>query len=135
MSHTGWIRLYRKMLGWEWYRDVNTFRLFIHLLLKANYCDQKWQGLLIERGQLVTGRRALGEQTGLSAQEVRTALNRLKTTNEITIKTTSKFSVITINNYNTYQQSEMENGQQINQQINQQLTSGQPTSNQQLTNN
>ena len=128
MANSGWIRLHRKMRNWEWYRDCNTFKLFVHLLLSANHCQQKWQGLLIERGQLVTGRKALSEQTGLSVREVRTSLDKLKTTNELTIKTTSKFSVITISNYDTYQPLGMVDDQQNDQQNDQQATNKRPAS-------
>lgn len=102
---TGWIKLHRKIQDWEWYRDGNTFRLFVHLLLNANHSPQRWEGIVIGRGQLITGRKALSVQTGLSERAARTALSRLKTTSEITIKTTNQYSIITINNYDAYQSS------------------------------
>ncbi len=117
MSAFGWIRLHRKIQDWEWYRDGNTFRLFIHLLLSANHKPQKWKGLVIGRGELATGRQSLSAQTGLSEQSVRTSLERLKSTNEITIKSTSKYSIVTIVNYDTYQFNDVEINQQTNQQV------------------
>jgi hypothetical protein len=91
----------------------------------------------IERGQIVTGRKKLSIQTGMSEQSIRTSINRLKSTNEITIKSTTSFTVITICNYDRYQAGECQTNQQINQQINQQpnqrSTNDQPTINQQLT--
>lgn len=120
-----WVKLYTKMLNWEWYSDKNTKILFIHCLLKANYKDKEWQGILIKRGSFVTGRKKLAEETGLTEQQVRTSLKRLKATNEITIKTTKKYSIISIVNYEMYQQNSQDN--------NQQLTNNQPTTNQQLT--
>lgn len=109
---TGWIKLHRKILDWEWYRDGNTFRLFVHLLLNANRSPQRWQGITIEREQLIVGRKSLSEQTGLSERAVRTALNRLKTTNEIIVKTTNRYSIITISNYDAYQSSQIIDDQQ-----------------------
>jgi predicted transcriptional regulator len=123
----GWIKLHRSLLDWEWYTDQNTSRLFIHLLLRANHKDKKWRGILIEKGQLLTGRKVLSEETGLSEQQVRSSLNKLKSTNEITIKSTKQSSVITVVAWESYQQD--------NQQINQQATNDQPTSNQQVTTN
>lgn len=110
----GWIRLHRKITEWEWYRDGNTFRLFIHLLLTANHRPQRWQGITVRRGQVITGRKSLSEQTGLSQQSVRTSLSKLKSTNEITVESTSKFSIITVCNYELYQQPETTGNQQIN---------------------
>lgn len=130
---SGWIKIHRRLLQWEWYSDTNTVRLFLHLLLNANYEDKRWRGFEIKRGQLVTGRLKLSEETNLSQQQVRTCLERLKSTNEITIKTTNKYTVITINKYEEYQQTGQENNQEINQQDNQQITNKQPTNNQQIT--
>ena len=41
MEQGGFIKLYRSMLQWEWYDDVNVKVLFLHLLLKANYEEKK----------------------------------------------------------------------------------------------
>lgn len=121
----GWIKLHRKILTWEWYDDINVSRLFIHLLLKANHETKKWRGETIKKGELVTGRQKLAQETHLSEQNIRTSLTKLKSTNEITIRTTNDYSVITINNFTEHQQT--------NQRTNQRLTNDQPTTNQRLT--
>lgn len=99
----GWIKIHRQLLSWEWYDDTNTFRLFMHLLLKANHKDKKYRGQLVKAGSLLTGLGVLSTETGLSVQQVRTSLSRLKSTNEITNKTSSRGSVIQIVKYNNYQ--------------------------------
>lgn len=119
----GWIKLHRSLLEWEWYDDPNTLRLWLHLLLTANHQENKWHGLEIKRGDVVTGRIELAKRLGISEQSIRTSLTKLKSTSNITIKTTNKYSVISIKSYNDYQQ------------INQQITNNQPTTNQQLTTN
>jgi biotin operon repressor len=131
----GWIKLHRQIDAWEWYGDGNTFRLFIHLLLNANHKDNLWKGIEVKRGQCLTGRKALAKKLELSEQSIRTSLNRLKSTNEITIQSTSRYSLVTVENYNTYNDYDNENNQQNNQEDNQQVTSNQPTSNQQSTTN
>ncbi|HDY87684.1 MAG TPA: hypothetical protein ENH82_06135 [bacterium] len=131
----GWIKLHRKLIKWEWYHDSNMVHLFIHLLLNANHKDSHWQGNLVKRGQMITGRKQLSADTGLSEQTIRTCLKRLKSTNELTIKPTNRFSLITIVNFNTYNNSDMIQTEPINQPANQQLTSNQPATNQQLTTN
>lgn len=105
----GWIKLHRKILDWEWYQDTNTFRVFIHLFLKANVEDKKWRGITIKRGQLVTSQQNLSEELSskyskLSIRQIRVTLDKLKLTGELTVKTNNKYSLITINNYNEYQQ-------------------------------
>lgn len=99
----GYIKIHRKMLDWEWYRDANTFRLFFHLLLIANWEDSRYMGMVIPRGSCVVGRQKLSLDLGMSERSVRTSLEHLKSTNEITIKTTNKFSVVTITKYDDYQ--------------------------------
>ncbi len=99
----GWICLHRQMLEWEWYSDVNTTRLFIHCLLKANHKDKKWQGKVIPRGSFITGRNVLSDETGLTVRQIRTALDKLKSTNDLTIKATNKNSLVTVVNYDFYQ--------------------------------
>lgn len=98
-----YIKLHRKILKWEWYQDANTVRLFWHLLLKANFESKRWQGIEMKPGQLLTGRLKLASELKLSEQEIRTSLNKLKSTNEITIVTTSKFSIVTICKWEDYQ--------------------------------
>ena len=39
---SGWIKIHRQILEWEWYSDTNTFRVFLHLLLKANHKEKKY---------------------------------------------------------------------------------------------
>ena len=125
----GWIKLHRAFLDWGWFSDEKMVRFFIYLLLKANYEDGDWMGVKIKRGELVTGRKVLSQNLQLPEQTVRTLLSRLKSTNEITIKSTNKYSIITICNYEYYQNFNSE----INQQDNQQTPNEQPTTNQQLT--
>ena len=74
----GYIKLSRKMLSWEWYSDINTTRLFVHLIFKANWKDGRFQGVEVPRGSLVTSLGHLSKETGLSIQQVRTALKHLK---------------------------------------------------------
>jgi len=105
-------------------------RLFLHILLKANFKDNEWRGQTIKRGQLITGRKQLSLETGLSEQTVRTCLERLKSTSEITSKSTSKYSIVTVCNYEEYQSLD-----NANQQSTSKLTNNQPATNQQLTSN
>ena len=125
----GFIKLHRSILDWEWYKDETTKNVFLHLLLNANWEDSRFQGHEVPAGSLVTGRKELAESLGISEQSIRTALNHLKSTNEITIKSTNKFSIVTIVNWEKYQCRDFETNQQINQQSNQQLTNNQPTTN------
>lgn len=122
---TGFIKLHRKITEWEWYTDNNCKIVFFHLLLTANHKPNKWRGISIERGQVLTGIHSLSEQLGLTVQSIRTVFLKLKSTGEITIKSTSKYSIITICKYDTYQDNQQAK-QQTEQQAEQQ-TSNKPT--------
>jgi DNA-binding transcriptional regulator YhcF (GntR family) len=101
-SNKGFIKIDRSLLDWEWYDHVPTKVLFMHLLLKANWKPTRYRGHDVPTGSLVTGVNSLAEQTGLSVQQVRTAINNLKH-DEITIKATNKFSIISIVKWANYQ--------------------------------
>lgn len=124
-DNNGFIVIHRKILDWEWYGDTNTVRLFLHCLLKANWKDSRFQGIDIPRGSFVTGLPALSEETGLSIQQIRTCIKHLVLTGELTDKSYSKYRVITVKNYNLYQDT--------NRIDNRQLTGNQQATNRQLT--
>ena len=107
----------------------NVKSLYIHLLIKANHSPKKWQGITINKGQVLTGRKVLSVETGLSEMQVRTALKKLESTQNITISATSKNSIITVCDYESY----AEHNQQDNQQVTNEITNKQPTDNQQVT--
>jgi biotin operon repressor len=121
----GFIKIYRNLLDWEWWGDHNTTRLFLYCLLAANWKDKSWQGHRIKRGQFVTSLPKLAKKTGLSREQVRTALKHLILTGNLTDKTYSKFRIITVKNYDAYQDD--------NRQDNSQVTVKQQASNSQVT--
>jgi len=125
----GWIKLYRKFQSWEWYDNSQMVHLFIHLLLEANHEPKKWQGIVIQRGQMIFGRKKIASELNISQQSLRTCIKRLKSTNEITTKSTNKFTLLTIENYHLYQDSEDESTSKSTSK----LTNDQPTTNQQST--
>lgn len=103
MATEGWICIARKITEWEWYSDPNVFRLFMHLLLKANFQDNRWQGTLVSRGQFVTSRDKLSAQIGLSVKQIRVAEAKLLACGTITTKGASRFTTYTIVKYDEYQ--------------------------------
>ena len=127
---SGYIKLHRQMVKWEWYTDAVTKSVFLHLLISATYEPTRYRGIQLQPGDVVTGRKKLAYELGLSEQQVRTALNKLISTNEITKKSTNRFSVISIANWEKYQCADRQN----NQQSVQSATNKQPASNQQATN-
>ena len=99
----GFITIHRKILDWEWYSNSNVMRVFIHCLLRANYQECSWQGNVIGRGQFVTSVSKLSRELGLTPRQISGALDKLKMTNEIAIKTSNRNTTITICKYDDYQ--------------------------------
>lgn len=113
MADGNFVKIDRKILSWGWYTDVNTCKLFIHCLLKANWKPGFFHGVACERGQFITSLSSLSRETGLSIKAVRTALSHLNKTNEVASRSTSKFTVITVKNYDKYQSVGTANGMQM----------------------
>jgi len=134
-----WVKNYREIEDWEWYKTENMAHVWQHIIRKANHEDKLWQGKLVKRGQLITGRVELSRQTGVSEQQIRTCLNRLKSTNEITIESTNKFTIITICKYDEYQcqngEIQDESTSTLTSRSTSHPTSNQPAINQQSTTN
>jgi len=121
---SGWIKLHRSIKDWEWYDDVNVRLTFLHCLVEANFKDNRFKGTLFPRGSFPCGRDQLAKDIGITTQQLRTALGKLESTGEVTIKSTKRGTVLTVCNYDTYQ------GLDIDDQ-----PTEQPTDNQQVTNN
>lgn len=100
-----WIKLYRKIEDWRWYKDALTFHLFIHLLLNVNYCPVANGENVLGRGQIMVTRRSLTDSTNISDRSIRTCIEKLQKSKEILIsqKATNRPHIITICNYDSYQ--------------------------------
>ena len=129
----GYIKMYRSLLDWEWYKDNATFRLWVHLLLKVNWDEGRFMGEVIPPGSLVTSYRHLADETGLSVRAVRTALKHLKSTHEVTHRVTSKFSVITIEKWDVFQSEEFRIDTLVDKVTDKQVTSNRQASDKQVT--
>ena len=101
----GFIRLHRSLMSWEWYRDENTMRLFIHCLLQANIKESNHKGRVIKRGSFVSGRFLLGDELGITTSKIRTSLKKLQDSKEIELTLDVKGTIITVLNYDNYQAS------------------------------
>lgn len=104
----GYIKLWRSFTEWEWYDDLKTKTLFLHLCITANFEDKRWQGVEVKRGQRIVSLARLAKETSLSVQSVRTGLKRLQSTGEITCEKTRGATLVTVLNYGRFQDSDRE---------------------------
>ena len=99
----GFVKIYRSIKNWGWYKDANTARVFIHCLISANFEDKEWMGRKIPRGSFVTSIKNLAKELKLTKKQVYTAINHLKQTHELEHIGTSRYSVITVKKYAFFQ--------------------------------
>lgn len=126
MESNGFIKLHRKLLSWEWYKENAVKSVFLHCLLKASFKDFRFEGRAYKAGQLITSTAHLAEETGLTVQQVRTALKKLNKSGEILQNATNKYTVLTVMKWAFYQSVEYD--------VNKQITDKQETNNIKTTN-
>ena len=99
----GYVKLHRSILDWEWYADLNTRALLMHLMVTVNYRPGRFMGHSVPPGSVVTSLSKLAESCGLSIQQTRTALKRLEATGEVTRQSTGAWTLVTLVNWEKYQ--------------------------------
>jgi hypothetical protein len=105
----GWVKLHRKIIKNPIFKDSATLHLFLYLLLKANHEPNRFlfnkNEIRVNRGQLITGRRKISRDTNISEWKIRDRFRALENLDIITHKTTHRFTIITICNYEYYQET------------------------------
>lgn len=103
----GWIKLHRKLMHKAFYKKPTYLLVWIHLLLTANHAKTEfmWNGdiIIVNEGQLITGRKQLSEQTGIPETTIEDILKFLETQQQIRQQKTTKYRLITILNWSTHQ--------------------------------
>ena len=119
----GFVKLPREIVYWRWFSDPDVLRLYIFLLTKAAFKKTEYKNETLEAGQVLTGRKLLAEQLGINESKVRRLLEKLKSSGDISVKSTNKYSVITLLKWGETQKSDYF------------FAGKRPTTDQQLTNN
>ena len=111
----GYVRLWRKSLDAGWIKNHKLWAFWTYCLMKASYKEFDaiigLQVVHLMPGQFVFGRKKAAKETGLTERETRTLLALLIKWQNVTIKTTNRFSIISIINWPIYQSDEIENDQ------------------------
>jgi predicted transcriptional regulator len=114
---SNWVKLSRKLATSAIAAKPEYLAVWVHLLMAASYKEGE---ILVGRqvvrllpGQLVFGRHKFSEKTGVSENIVRSALKVLEKLQQITIKSESKFSIITITKWDHYQTETPAKNQQV----------------------
>ncbi|EUR30665.1 primosome subunit DnaD [Staphylococcus aureus SJOS6061] len=116
---TGWISIDRSIQNHWLFKEKRTFSKFeawIYLLMEANHSKAKMpignQIVTVERGQRLTSILTLSDLFNWSRFKVKTFLDLLESDGMLEVKTTSKYTLITIVNYDFYQSEQGRNQHQ-----------------------
>ena len=108
----GWIAIHRKFMDSSIYKDSQAVHLWLHLLLRANHQGKEViQGLnvyTVERGQILTGRKALSTETGINESKIQRLLKVFEKCHMIEQQTNNVNRLISILKYDDYQASEQQ---------------------------
>ncbi len=109
----GFVKISDELTRWAWYSDNNTLLVYIRLLLGAVWRDTDYQNVTLHRGQIATTLPNIAKENGITERQARTILDRLKTTGKVSVRTTTKFSIITLLNYDCAFENVSQNDSQM----------------------
>lgn len=108
-----WIKLYRKLLDSIVFENEKLLKVWVWALLKATHQERQtmvgYQTITLKPGEFIFGRISAAEELKMSEPSVRRNLKVLIELGNLAIKSTNKFSIITVKNWTIYQES----GQQM----------------------
>lgn len=120
-NDTGWVCLHRKLLDNPICEKADYLAVWVHLLLMANHKETTfiWNNKkqVLKAGQLLTGRKKLSKKTGVAESQVYKILKYLELEQQIEQQKTTKYTVITIVNWDRYQDKEQQKEQQSNNRV------------------
>lgn len=115
----GWVKIHRKMLENPIIcKDSDYLSVWIYLLLNATHKEIpalfKGKKIILKPGQLITGRKSISSKLKISESKIYRIINDYKSEHQIEQQTSNKNSLITIINWDKYQENEQQNEQQMN---------------------
>ena len=101
-----------------YYSDSEYVHLWVHLIMKATYCQREYlfnnKIEHLKPGQFITGRLKLSKDTGIEPSKVERILKCFESEHQIEQQATTKFRIITILNWDEYQNDEQQNEPRVN---------------------
>lgn len=116
------IKLHRDLLESYCFANPNHLKVWIWLLLKANFkktyipftIGRGITTIELDRGQLIFGRFTAEEELGMDGSMIYRILKKLEDLEQIIIEPNNKYSIISICKYDSYQNNNCEVEQQVN---------------------
>ena len=132
--HRGYVKLWRKSFDSGLHKDPKTFLLWNYILCSVSHKEIdiifNRKKVHLKAGEMATTLNRLAEPLFLSVQNIRTSLKYLEKYENLTSTSTNKYRIISVINWEIYQQTEI----LPNKQSNKYLTSTQQVPNKLLYN-
>jgi len=107
-----WIKLNRKLLDSDVFKNEKLLKIWIWILLKANHKENTFllgrQKLTINKGQFAMGLNKSSENLDLAKSTIHYWINYLEKIGKVKLKKTNKYTIITILNWDLYQGVELQ---------------------------
>ena len=108
MENDTWIKLYRKLLQSPIFENEKALKIWVWCLLKATHSERKQlvglQVLELKNGQFIFGRKKASEELKMTESTIYKYIKLLKELQMISIKSNNKFSIITVEKWEDYQE-------------------------------
>lgn len=119
---SGYIKLHRQLLDSYQFSNPNLLKIWVWMLLKANYkpkmvsvkVSKGYTDVLIERGQFIFGRSKASEELNLDESLIYRIIKKFENEESIVVKSNNQYSIITICKYDEYNCEEFEVEQPMN---------------------
>lgn len=119
---SGYIKLHRQLLDSLQFQNPNTLKIWIWMLLKATHKEQRvclkvgkgYTTVELKRGEFIFGRNAANKELNLEPSLIYRVVKVLHNDGTIVVKPNNQYSIITICNYDTYNELENNNEQPVN---------------------
>lgn len=114
-----WIKLHRKILDNPVVtKDADHLAIWIWLLCEANFTDTERQfggkKIVLKAGQLITGREQIAKELRVNESKIQRVLKKFEIEHQIEQQTTRYGRLISIVNWDMYQDCEQQPEQQVN---------------------
>lgn len=135
--YDGWIKLHRKALDNPIVmKDAEHLAIWTYLLLNATHAEYpalfKGNKIMLQPGQLITGSISIGNRLSINESKVRRVLNNFVNDGQIDRQTSNKNSLITVLNWDMYQNCDGQNDKQVTDEC--RTSDGQVTTNKNVKN-
>ena len=115
--YRGYVKVYRKSLDKGWVRNHKLWSVWTYCLMKATH--KKTETIIgmrvvkLEPGQFIFGLKVASKDLDIPKTTIYRILKFLSSEGNLSIKSENKFSIITIMNWECYQDTRNQNGKQV----------------------